>query len=479
MTQGIYGDGSMKRDFGEGTVWKIILAQAIPLMLAQLVQLLYNVVDRIYIGHMPDVGSLALTGVGLTFPIITFIVAFASMFGIGGVPLFSIANGSGEHGKAEKILGNSCCLLLIGSVGLMACGYLFCRPVLYLLGAGDRSYPYAVAYLRYYLVGTVFSMLTTGLNGYISAQGFPKTGMLTTVIGAAINIALDPLFIFRLGLGVSGAAIATVISQALSAVWILRFLIKKAPLRLRAQNVRIDADLTRRICRLGTANFVMQGTNFLVQAVCNSTLHLYGGDLYVGIMTVLNSVRDIFQLPMHGLRDGAQAVISFNYGAAKYGRVKSAIRFNTAAGTVYTAAVWLLIVAFPAFWFRIFSEDGAMIAAGVLALQVYFFGFVFMALQFSGQAAFQALGDARHAIFFSLLRKVVIVVPLTLLLPRMGLGVYGVFIAEPISNVIGGLANYITMRLTIYRRIASAEQAARLQGPQPTAGAETDILRPS
>ena len=449
----------MKRDFGEGTVWKIVLSQAIPLMLAQLVQLLYNVVDRIYIGHMPEIGSLALTGVGLTFPIITFIIAFAAMFGIGGVPLFSIANGAGDHGRAERILGNSCCLLIIGSACLMAVGYTFCRPVLFLLGAGERSYPYAAAYLRFYLTGTLFSMLTTGLNGYISAQGYPKTGMLTTVIGAVVNIALDPLFIFTFGLGVSGAAIATVISQAISAVWILHFLLRRAPLRLKAGNVRIDADLTKRICRLGTSNFVMQGTNCFVQAACNSTLQLFGGDLFVGVMTVANSIRDIFQMPVHGLRDGAQPVMSFNYGAQKYSRVKEAIRFNTASGALYTAFAWVLVVLFPAFWFRIFSGDPEMIAAGVPAIRIYFFGFVFMALQFSGQAAFQALGDARHAIFFSLLRKVVIVIPLTLLLPRLGLGVNGVFIAEPISNVIGGLACYLTMHRTVYRKLTLAEQS--------------------
>ncbi len=447
----------MRRDFGKGTVWKIIMAQSVPLILAQLVQLLYNVVDRIYIGHIPGIGSLALTGVGLTFPVITFIVAFASMFGIGGVPLFSIENGAGQTEKAERILGNSCCLLLIASVCLMAFGYAFCRPVLFLLGAGEQSYPYAVSYLRIYLTGTFFSMITTGLNGYISAQGFPKTGMLTTVIGAVVNILLDPLFIFVLGMGVRGAAIATVLSQGISAAWILRFITRGAPLKLRRKYVRVEADITARICRLGLANFVMQGTNCFVQAVCNSTLQLFGGDLYVGVMTVANSIRDIFTLPVHGIRDGAMPVMSFNFGAKKYSRVRSAIRFNTLAGAAYTAFAWMLVVLFPAFWFRIFSDDAAMISAGVPAIRIYFFGFVFMAFQFAGQAAFVALGDARHAIFFSLLRKVVIVVPLTFLLPRLGLGVDGGLVAEPVSNLIGGLASYITMRLTVYRGLLRSE----------------------
>lgn len=443
----------MNKDFSKGAIWKITLSQAVPLMLAQLVQLLYNIVDRIYIGHMDGGDSTALTGVGLTFPIITFIVAFASLFGNGGVPLFSIANGAGDKKRAERIMGNSCCLLLISSVALIVMGYAFCKPILYLLGASDSSYVYAYDYLRFYLAGTTFSVLTTGLNSYISAQGFPKISMLTIVIGAVLNILLDPLFIFVFGLGISGAAIATVISQVVSALWILLFLIRKAPLPLRLQNIRIDGNVTSNICRLGLSNFVMQGTTCFVQIACNSTLQSFGGDIYVGIMTVLNSVRDVFFLPIHGLVNGAQPIMSYNYGAKKYDRVRQSIRFNTLAGAVYTVTAWLLIVIFPEFWFRIFLSDAALIAPGIDAIKIYFFGFVFMSFQFGGQSTFQALGDAGHAIFFSLLRKVIIVVPLTLILPRLGMGVNGVFIAEPVSNAVGGLACYITMRKTVYNRL--------------------------
>ena len=445
----------MKKDFSEGKVWKIILSQAVPLMLAQLVQLLYNVVDRIYIGHMNGGDGTALTGIGLTFPIITFIVAFAALFGMGGVPLFSIANGEDRNDKAEKILGNSCCLLLISAAFLTVCGYIFCKPILYFLGASDNSYRFAAEYLRFYLAGTLFSMLNTGLNGYISAQGFPRIGMMTIVIGAVLNIALDPFFIFACHLGVKGAAIATVISQAVSALWILHFLTgKNAPLQLRRKNIRIFPQLTSSIIRLGTSNFVMQGTTCFVQAACNSTLQSFGGDVYVGIMTVLNSIRDIFMLPIHGLISGAQPVMGFNYGAGKYDRVKAAIRFNTFAGAAYTLAAWLLVVVFPEFWFRIFSKDPSFLEHGVTAIRIYFFGFVFMSFQFAGQSVFQALGDAKHAIFFSLLRKAFIVIPLTLMLPRLGLGVKGVFIAEPVSNTLGGLACFITMRQTIYKRLS-------------------------
>ena len=423
-------------------------------MIAQLVQLCYNVVDRIYIGHMGDGESLALTGVGLTFPVITLIMAFTALFGMGGVPLFSMARGAGNSDRAEKILGNSCALLLTASGALMLLGYLFCRPILFAFGASEDSYVYARQYLNIYLLGTVFSMTTTGLNGYINAQGFPRIGMLSIVLGAVTNILLDPIFIFALDMGVSGAALATVISQGVSSLWVLRFLTgPRATVPLSVRNLRIDPAVTREIFKLGTANFIMQGTNFLVQVSCNSTLQSYGGDLYVGIMTVTNSIREIFMLPISGLVNGAQPVISFNYGAKAYDRVRSGIRFNTFVGAAYTLLAWLLIYLFPGFWFRVFSDDLQIVAAGTQVLRIYFFGFVFMALQFAGQTTFQALGDAKHAIFFSLLRKAFIVVPLTLLLPRVGFGVEGVFLAEPVSNVLGGLACYLTMRLTVYRRL--------------------------
>ncbi|MBR3949072.1 MAG: MATE family efflux transporter [Oscillospiraceae bacterium] len=454
-----------KVDFSRGPVWKCIIAQAVPLTVAQLVQLLYNVVDRIYLGHMGNGSSLALTGVGLTFPIITLIMAFTALFGMGGVPLFAMARGAGEQERAEQILGNSFALLLVSSLILTAIGYLFCRPILFAFGASEDSFVYARQYLSVYLAGTVFSMTATGLNGYINAQGFPRIGMLSIVIGAVTNILLDPVFIFLLDLGVTGAALATVLSQAVSALWVLRFLTGgQAVISLKRRSIRIRPGVTKDIFRLGTANFIMQGTNCLVQVACNSTLQLYGGDLYVGIMTVANSIREIFMLPISGIVNGAQPVISFNYGAKAYTRVRSGIRFNTLIGSAYTLVAWLLVVLFPRFWFSLFSDDVQMMYTGVDVLKVYFFGFVFMAFQFAGQSTFQAVGDARHAIFFSLLRKAIIVVPLTLLLPRIGFGVSGVFLAEPISNVIGGLASYLTMRMTVYRHL---EQEIRKTASQP------------
>ena len=451
-----------KVDYLNGPVWKCVVAQAIPLTVAQLVHLLYNVVDRIYLGHMGSGDSMALTGVGLTFPVVTLIMAFTALFGNGGVPLFSIERGAGNEEKASRILGNSFALLLVSSLILTVAGYIFMRPILFAFGASEASFVYAREYLNIYLVGTLFSMISTGMNGYINAQGFPQIGMYTTVLGAVCNIILDPILIFGLNMGVAGAALATVISQAVSAVWVLRFLAgKKIPISLNRRNIVIQKDITKDICKLGTSNFIMQGTNCLVQVTCNATLQTFGGDLYVGIMTVTNSVREICSLPVFGITSGAQPVISYNYGAKQYERVRSGIRFNTYIGTAYTMAAWLLVVIFPAFWFGIFSDDVSMMASGIEAMKIYFFGFVFMAFQFAGQTTFQAVGDAKHAIFFSLLRKAIIVVPLTLLLPRMGLGVLGVFVAEPISNVIGGLASYITMRMTVYRRIENAIKQTR------------------
>ena len=445
---------SQKNDFTKGPVWKCIVAQAVPLTIAQLVQLLYNVVDRMYLGHLGDANSMALTGVGLSFPIITLIMAFTALFGVGGVPLFSIERGKGNVEGAREILGNSFALLLSSSGVLMVLMYIFHKPILYAFGASDVSIVYASAYLKIYLLGTVFSMITTGMNGYINAQGFPRIGMCSIIIGAVINIILDPVFIFVLDMRVAGAAFATILSQCCSAIWVLSFLFgKKAIIGLKMKYIRIRKDITLRIVKLGTSNFIMQGTNCFVQVACNTTLQTFGGDLYVGIMTVLMSVREIFMLPVHGMVHGAQPGVSFNYGAKRYDRVKEGIRFNTLVGAVFMIVSWALVGIFPKVFFSIFSDDITMLDAGVKMLQIYFFGFVFMAFQLAGQSTFQALGDAKHAIFFSLLRKAIIVVPLTLLLPRVGFGVSGVFLAEPISNVIGGLCCYITMRMTVYKQL--------------------------
>lgn len=444
----------MANDFSKGKVWRNIVAQAIPLTMAQLVQILYNVVDRIYIGHLPQTDSLALTGVGLTFPIITLIAAFTSLFGTGGSALFAIARGAKDENRAKTILGNVVTLLLGTSIFLFLICYLFRKPILYLFGASDASYIYADAYLKIYLFGTAFSMLTTGLNGFINAQGFPRMGMLTTIIGAVLNLILDPIFIFFFHMGVSGAALATILSQFISVIWVLAFLTgKNAIIRIEKKYLAVDWKLAVDIIGLGMAGFIMQATNCLVQVVCNATLRIYGGDIYVGVMTVLNSVREILSLPVTGVSSGAQPVIGYNYGAKQYHRVKQGIRFTAVICIIYTLIMWFIVFESPKFWIRIFSDDTALLDVGTEALKLYFFGFFFMAFQFSGQTAFTALGKAKQAVFFSLFRKAIIVVPLTILLPKLGMGVNGVFIAEPISNAIGGLACFITMYLIVYRKL--------------------------
>ena len=444
----------MNNDFSKGKVWRNIVAQAIPLTLAELVHLLYNIVDRIYIGHLDVVNNMALTGIGLTFPIVTLIAAFSALFGKGGTPLFSIARGAKEDDKAEHIMGNVFSLLIISSIMLLSVCYLFRKPILYLFGASDASYIYADEYLKIYLLGTPFAMITTGMNGFINAQGFPKMGMLTTVIGAVLNLILDPVFIFGFDMGVGGAALATIISQMISSIWVICFLrSKKALLTLKRKNLKIDFTLTRKIAGLGSSGCIVQATNSLVQIVCNVTLQSCGGDLYVGIMTVLNSVREILSLPVSGITSGAQPVLGYNYGAKQNQRVKEGIRFTAMIGTIYTVIAWILIMIMPEMLFHIFTSDPAIIEKGPEALGLYFFGFFFMSFQFAGQTVFQALGYAKRAVFFSLLRKVVIVVPLTVLLPMIGFGVNGVFLAEPISNAIGGLACFITMWMTVYRKL--------------------------
>lgn len=441
-------------DFGTGSVKKRILSQAIPLMMAQAVQLLYNVVDRIYIGHLKDIGDIAMTGLGITFPVIVIIASFTSLYGSGGTVLFSIERGRDNKEEAEKILGNVVALHLVSAIVLFLFCYLLKRPILYLFGASDQSIVYADQYIRIYLFGTLFSMLSTGLNGFINAQGHPRVGMMTTIIGAIVNIILDPVFIFIFKMGVAGAAVATVLSQAVSAIWVLHYLLSyDTELRIKKEYVTIDGRRTKEIVTLGFPGFVMQATGGLVQIASNNQLQIYGGDMYVTIFTILNSIRDIIQLPVYALTSGASPVLGYNYGAEKYERVKEAIRFTTVFSGLYTIVAWLIIVFEPHFFMGMFSNNPVTIEEGCRMLFIYFFGFVFMTFQFSGQTAFQALGKAKFAIFFSTFRKVVLVVPLTFILPAIGFGVEGVFLAEAVSNIVGSLLCYITMYFTLYRKL--------------------------
>jgi len=449
---------TQNQDFSQGKMWKNILNQAIPLTIAQAVQVLYNIVDRIYLGHFPS--PLPLTAVGLIFPIVALVTAFCNLFATGGTPLCAIARGAGNHQRAEKLMNVTFFMLVVSAVVLTIAGYLLRKPVLYLFGASDDTYPYADAYLTIYLAGTTFSMLSTGMNGFINAQGFPKFGMLTVILGAMLNVILDPIFIFLLDMGVRGAALATVISQFVSCLWVLRFLTgKRASLRLKKELMLPELKMLKEITALGLSGFIMQGTNCLVQVTCNATLRLYGGDLYIGVMTVINSVREIFSLPVNGLSHGAQPVLSYNYGAKEYKRVRNGIAFTSIGGMLFTTVCWILVLTHPRFLFSLFSNDQALVETGVHAMQIYFFGFFFMSLQFAGQSTFVALGKSRHAVFFSLLRKAFIVFPLTLWLPTIfGLGADGVFLAEPISNLLGGVASFTTMMLTVWRQLGKLDK---------------------
>lgn len=443
---------TLKNDFTEGSVIRNILNLAFPMTLAQIINVLYNIVDRIYIGMIPEKATLSMTGLGLTLPIITIIIAFANLFGMGGAPLFSIARGRGDDEEAGQIMGNSFVLLLGSGLILTVLCFVLKKPVLYLFGASDATFPYANDYISVYLIGSIFVMISLGMNSYINSQGFGKTGMMTVLFGAIANILLDPVFIFVLHMGVKGAAIATVISQFLSAALVLLFLTgKKTIFRLKPCTFVLKKSRVSRITLLGLSGFVMAITNSGVQIMCNTRLQLYGGDLYVGVMTVINSIRELITMPVSGLTNAAQPVIGYNYGAHANSRVRQAIKFMSGVCIIYSVISWLILYLFPAFFIRIFNHEPALIAAGLPAMRIYFFGFFMMSLQFSGQSVFVALGKSKHAIFFSLLRKAIIVIPLTLLLPGVfGLGTDGVFLAEPISNFIGGTASFVTMLAIVW-----------------------------
>ena len=441
-----------ENDFSTGSIPKNILSLALPMTAAQLINILYNIVDRMYLGRIPDVGRLSLTGLGLCLPIISILMGFANLCGMGGAPLCSICRGHGEEQEAEYIMGNAFSLLLVFGVGLTALGLIFKSPILYLFGASEVTFPYADDYLTIYLLGTVFVMVGLGMNPFINAQGFGRMGMLTVALGAVVNIVLDPVFIFLLNMGVRGAALATVIAQGCSAVWVLCFLTgRKTLLRLRLSTLRLRVGRVRRILSLGMSGFMMNLTNSLVQVLCNATLENWGGDLYVSVMTVVNSIREVISMPIQGVTSACQPVLGYNYGAGAPARVRQGIRFTAGVTMAYSIVAWAVTMLAPGALIRMFNSEAALLEAGIPAFHIYFATFFFMSFQFIGQAVFVGLGRSHQAVFFSLLRKAFIVAPLTLLLPVMGWGVDGVFLAEPISNVVGGLACILTMYFTVYR----------------------------
>lgn len=446
-----------ENDFSKGSIIGHMLRLAGPMTLAQLVNVLYNIIDRIFIGKIPNDATNALTGLGVAFPICTVTIAFANLVGMGGAPLFSIERGKGNEDEAKKLLGNSFSLLIILGLLTSVTGLIFKKPLLYLLGASSATFDYANQYITIYLCGTIFVMLSLGLNSFINAQGFARTGMLTVSIGAACNLILDPVFIFILGMGVKGAALATIISQFIAALWTFTFLTgKKTIIKIEKDCLIPNFKRTMKIFGLGLSGFTMSITNSAVQMVNNAVLSVWGGDLYIGAMTVINSIREVVHMPVQGISNSSQPIISFNYGAGEPERVKKAIRYMSFALLIYTESAWILVMLFSKPLILLFNDNPALMNVTVTSMHIYFQGFFMMSFQFAGQSTFTALGRSKQAVFFSLFRKVVIVIPLIYILPHIGnLGVNGVFMAEPVSNFIGGIACFATMYFTVYRKLST------------------------
>ena len=449
-------------DFENGTITQNIFMAAIPMLVAQVLSLLYNIVDRIYIARIPGVGTTALGAVGLCFPVIMIITAFSNLFGSGGAPLFSIERGRGNRENAGRILNTSFSMLALASIVLMLAGLIFARPILTLFGASADALTYAYPYLMIYLLGTFPSMISTGMNPFINAQGYATTGMLSVALGAIANLILDPVFIFVMGLGIRGAAIATILSQFLSAAFVLFFLHFRAEFKIRLlRRTELAACIryAKNIVSLGTASFIMQLTNSLVSICCNNVLADTGGDLYVSVMTIISSVRQMVDTPIFAITEGSSPIISYNYGARRPDRVRKAGITMGILALTYTTIMWCVISLFPLPLISIFSSDASLTADAIPALKLYFAAFIFQALQYIGQTFFKSLNKKKQAIFFSLLRKVIIVVPLTYLFPyAFGMGANGVFMAEPVSNVIGGTLCFVIMLLTILPELKQMER---------------------
>lgn len=446
-------------NFEHGSITKNILSTSFPLLIAQIVNLLYNIVDRIYIARIPHIGTTALSAVGMSFPIFVILSAFANLFGSGGAPLFSIHRGAGEEKTARDILQTSFSLLLFCSLFLTIIGLLFAMPILRAFNAPKETLTYALPYLMICMIGSIPSMLSIGLNPFINAQGYPLIGMVSVSLGALSNIVLDPIFIFVCKGGIIGAALATVISQYLCALFICYILARKMPFRIRLLS---PFDLFRRrrvifhITTLGTAGFIMQLTNSLVSIVCNRVLASLGGTVYISVMTVLMSIRQVIETPIHAIAEGSSPLISFHYGAGRMSLVKKAVKTMAALMFLYTAVSWGIILFSPRILISLFTEEASVRSLSVHALTLYFSAFIFMDLQYIGQTTFKSLNRKKPAIFFSLLRKVVIVVPLTYLLPHIcSPASDGVFLAEPVSNVIGGSLCFAFMLFLVSPLLAS------------------------
>lgn len=427
-----------KEFLGKAPIGKLLFQLALPAIAAQIINLLYNLVDRVYIGHMPGDGATALTGVGVCMPVIMIVSAFAALVSMGGAPRASIFMGKKDNETAEKILGNSFMLQIVISVILTTILLLFNRPLLLKFGASPETIGYATAYMNIYAVGTIFVQLTLGMNAFITAQGFAKTGMLSVLIGAVTNIILDPIFIYGFGMGVRGAALATVISQALSMIWVLSFLMgKKTHLKIRRKNLKMSGKILLPCIALGLSPFVMQASESVIMVCFNSSLLKYGGNIAVGAMTILSSVMQFSMLPLQGLAQGAQPISSYNYGAGNGARVKKTFWLLLACSLIYSGALWLAIMFFPELFARIFSPDAELIAFTGTALRVYMGCLVLMGAQIACQMTFISLGNAAASIVVAIMRKFVLLLPLIYVLPHlMEDQTMAVYTAEPVADFL-------------------------------------------
>ncbi len=434
----------------------LLRKMAIPTILAQLVQLLYNVVDRIYVGRIPGEGVMALAGLGVTFPVILTVIAFAAFIGMGGGPRSALAMGKGNKEEAERYLGNSICLLIILSLVLTVFLSFFKNPILVAFGASESILPYASSYLSIYLLGTVFVQFALGLNSFVTNQGFSHISMIAIALGCGLNIILDPIFIFTLEMGVEGAAVATVISQAVSALFILGFLLSRhSLLKIRIKNLQLSKVIVGGILSLGVSTFVMQITEALVLLVFNKGMLLYGDDRYIALMSIFFSLIQLVFLPIIGMGQGAQPILSYNYGAKKMDRVKECFKYLFISSTAFSTAMIAVILIFPQVFIGLFTSDASLIELGKTPLRVFLFGMSFMGIQISCQQAFVSFGMAKISAFFAIFRKLVLMVPLALLLPKIPigegllLGVWGLFLAESISDVVSAMTAGITFKVRL------------------------------
>lgn len=453
-----------KQDMGTGSIKKLMVQMAVPALVAQIINLLYNVVDRIYIGHIPGIGGTALTGVGLFTPILMLITAFAMLAGSGGAPRAAIAMGQNDRDRAEKIVANCFTILLFLAVVLTVVFYFTAPTLLRFFGASDATLPYAVEYGRIYILGSVFVLIVMGMNPFITTQGFAKTSMLTTVIGAVINIVLDPIFIFVLGMGVSGAALATVLSQAVSAVWILKFLTgKQTLLKLKAGNMKLIPGIILPCLGLGVSSFVMIATESVLSISFTSSLARYGGDVAVGAMTVLTSINQLITMPLSGICQGGQPLISFNYGAKKFDRVKEAFLCQFVVCVAYTTVFWLLLMVIPSVFAGIFTNDKALVDYTAWAIRIFLAGGFSVGFQISCQQAFMALGQAKISLLMACLRKLILLIPLIFILPNFFADkAFAVFLAEPVSDIVAAAVT-TTAFFLFFRKLMKAGKAAQQQ----------------